>query len=128
MNHIPSVTHVLDCSPGSNGNLERAVLADFGTPKIGLEERAHLSVARSAVGENGEVDGEAEHVDEEWENNQTDNSGNHVGSKLNLKGRQNSSNGRGSHDTYRRHLHVAELVPQILNGVETNQCGDEEPD
>lgn len=44
-----SVTHILDRSTGAVSNLKRAILADFGTFEICLEEGAHLSITWTAV-------------------------------------------------------------------------------
>lgn len=52
---------------------------------------------------------EGEHVDDGWNNDQSTNSGHDVCAKLGFW-----------------HFVVSELVPEILNGVETNQGGNEE--
>lgn len=104
-----TVPHVLDGCAGAVSDLKWRVLSDFGTSEVGLEEGAHLGVSWSGVFENGEVSGEGEHVDDDWDNNQATNSGHDVCAKLSLW-----------------HLVVSELVPEILNGVEPNQGGNEE--
>lgn len=85
---LPSVSHVLDRGARSVSNLQRTVLADFSSPQVGLEQRAHLSIAWASVGQNGKVDGEAEHIDQKWQNNQANDSGNNVGSEFDLDASQ----------------------------------------
>jgi len=79
-----TVAHVLERCARSEGNLQRAVLADFSASKVGLEERGHLCVARAAVLQNEEVDVEREKVDNERNHNETDNSESQVCGKLDL--------------------------------------------
>lgn len=106
-----TITHVLDRSSRTIRHLERAVLANLGTAQVGLEEGTHLGVTWSAVGEDGKVNGEAEHVDQEWEDDQANDSRGKVGSELR-----------------EGHPNVAELVPKVLSCVQAYQRGDEEPD
>lgn len=82
---LPSVTHVLDSSTRANGDLEGAVLSNFCTTEIRLEERAHLRISGTAVGENSKVNCEAEHVDQKWKNDQAYNPRDQMGPKLDLK-------------------------------------------
>jgi hypothetical protein len=79
-----AITHVLDGGHGTIVDLQGAVPADLGSPKVGLEERGHLSVARSGVGEDGKVDGEAEQVDEERQDDQANDARHKVGSQHGL--------------------------------------------
>jgi hypothetical protein len=79
-----AVTHVLQRGTGTNGDFKRAVLANFSTPKVGLEERRHLSIARTAVLENEEVDVEREHVDDKRDHNQSNDPEDEVCSKIDL--------------------------------------------
>ena len=82
--HTSTVSHVLDGSATAKGNLQRATLANIGSLQVGLEERAHLSITGSSLGQDGEVDGETEHVDEERENDEANNPSNDVGTELDL--------------------------------------------
>lgn len=59
-----AVSHVLNRGPRSNGDLKRAILADFRTLQVSLKQRAHLGISRAAVLENQEVEVERKHVDE----------------------------------------------------------------
>lgn len=77
-----AVPHVFERSTRSNGNLERAVLSNFGSLQVGLEQGTHLCITWSGVVENGKVEGEREHVDEEWDDNQA----NHTGGKMGSQG------------------------------------------
>jgi hypothetical protein len=79
-----TVAHVLERGARSEGNLQRAVLANFSASKVGLEERRHLCVARTAVLQDEEVDVEREKVDNERNHNKTNDSKSKVGGKLNL--------------------------------------------
>lgn len=79
-----TVTHVLDGSARTNGNLERAVLSNLGTLEVSLEEGAHLSIARAGAVENGEVQGEREEVDQERDDDEANNTGDDVGTKSGL--------------------------------------------
>lgn len=106
-----AVAHVLDCDARTKGDLQGAVPADFSALEIGLEERRHLGISRSAVGEDGKVNGEAEHVDQDGQDDETNDSCHNVGS-------QNRDG----------HLGVAKLPPQVLNGVKADERRDEETD
>jgi len=106
-----SVTHILNGNPRSKGNLKRAVSADLSAPQVGLEERGHLGIARAGVGENGEVDGKAEKVDQKGQNDETD----------------NASSNMGSQDS-NRHLGVAKLPPEIFDGVKADKSSNEQTD
>lgn len=106
-----TIAHVLDGGAGANGNLKWAILANVGTLKIGLEQRAHLGIAWASLVEDSKVESEGEHVDEERHNNETNHTSNDVGAK----------SGDG-------HLDVAKLGPEILDRVETNESRDKEAD
>lgn len=67
-----SVTHVLQRGARAVCDLKRTVLADFGATQIGLEERTHLGVARTAVLKNQEVEVEGECVDSERNEDKTE--------------------------------------------------------
>ena len=54
-------------------DFERAVLANLSSSQVGLEERAHLRIAGTAVFEDDEVEVEGEHVDGEGDEDQTEN-------------------------------------------------------
>lgn len=79
-----TITHVLQSRTGTNGDFKRAVLANFSTPKVGLEEGRHLRIAGTTVLENKEVDVEREHVNNERDHNQANNPEDEVRSKINL--------------------------------------------
>jgi len=79
-----SVTHVLQCRTGANSDFERAVLADFSAPEVGLEKGRHLRVAGTAVLKNEEVNVEREQVNDERDHDQANNPEDEVCSKLNL--------------------------------------------
>jgi hypothetical protein len=57
------------------------------------------------------MDGEAEQVDEEGDDNKTHSSGYEMGAELN-----------------QRHLGVAKLPPEVLDGVDTDESSDEQAD
>ncbi len=76
-----------------------------------MEERGHLSISRAGILEDEEVQVEAEHVDDHRNDNQANNTDYQMCSKLNDW-----------------HLLVAELVPQIVCGVEADECCDEQTD
>lgn len=82
-----TVAHVLKGCAGTNCNLQRAVLADFGAPKVGLEKRGHLRVAGTAVLKDQEVNVEREEVDNERDDDQADHSEDEVCSELDLQQR-----------------------------------------
>jgi len=79
-----AVTHVLDGGHRSIGNLQGAVPTNLGSSEVGLEERRHLRVTRAGVGEHGEVDGEAEQINEEWQDDEANDAGDDVGSQFSL--------------------------------------------
>lgn len=66
-----AIAHVLDGGAGSNGNLKGAVLADLGSLQVGLEEGAHLGIARTGGVEDSEVQSKREHIDEERNYNES---------------------------------------------------------
>ena len=68
-----SVSHVLQRGAGTVCDFERAVLANLSSSQVGLEERAHLRIAGTAVFEDDEVEVEGEHVDGEGDEDQTEN-------------------------------------------------------
>jgi hypothetical protein len=72
MEQTSSIAHILQGSAGAICDLERAVLADFGTAQVGLEKRAHLSITRTAVLEDQEVEVEGESVDSERNEDETE--------------------------------------------------------
>lgn len=88
---LPSITHVFYSSTRANGDLEWAVLSNFRSTKICLEERAHLRISGTAVGEDSKVNREAEHVDQKWKDDEADNPRDQMGPKLDLEARQNMS-------------------------------------
>lgn len=104
-----SVTHVFEGNLGSKGKFEGRVTTDFAAFQIGLEERAHLSIARTTSGKDGKVEGERKEVDKEWDDNQAGNSSSNVGGQLR-----------------NWHLGVTKLVPEILNGVNSDEGSDEQ--
>ena len=73
---------------------------------------------------------EGEHVDEEWNDDQTDNTSDDVGTESGLKFDFSTAIdlGRMYSITYDWHLGVTELVPEILNGVQTDESSDEKTD
>ena len=79
-----TVSHVLECGTRAKSNLERAVNTDLSALKVGLEERAHLSIAWSAVLEDQEVHVEGEHVDDHGDDDQADDAEANVSSELSL--------------------------------------------
>ena len=104
MEKSTTVSHVLNGCAGSVGNLERAVLSNLRTAKVSLEQGAHLSISWAAILEDSEMGCERQHVDDERKNNQPSDSGANVGSEFDLG-----------------HLVVPELVPEIFNGVESDE-------
>jgi hypothetical protein len=68
-----SVSHVLQRGAGTVCDFQRAVLANLSSSQVGLEERAHLRIAGTAVFEDDEVEVEGEHVDGEGDEDQTEN-------------------------------------------------------
>lgn len=79
-----TVTHVLDRGLGTNGNLQGAVLSDFGALQVGLEEGAHLGVAGAALVEDSEVQSEGQKVNEEWNEDETNGARDEVGCESRL--------------------------------------------
>jgi hypothetical protein len=121
-----TVAHVLDGCARANGDFEGAVLANLGSLQVGLEERAHLGIARTGSVKDSKVESEGEQVDQERNDDETDNSGEKMGcqsrlSYLLVRSRHEWLEGK----TNQGHLGVTKLVPEILNGVETNESGDE---
>lgn len=124
-----TITHVLDGSTRADGNFQGAVLADLSALQVGLEKRAHLGVTWSGSVEDSEVQSEGEHVDKEWNDDQTDNTSDDVGTEGRLKSDVSTARDLAGHlITYEGHLGVTELVPEILNGVQTDESRDEETD
>lgn len=84
MKQTSSVTHVLQRSAGAVCDLEGAVLADFGAAEVGLEERAHLSITRTTVLEDQEVEVEGESVDSERNEDETEDAESEVSKEFHL--------------------------------------------
>lgn len=84
MEETTAIAHVLDCGAGPVSDLKRAILANLSSLEVGLEERAHLSIARAGPVENGEVQSKGEEVDEEWDQNQAHNTGTEMDNELGL--------------------------------------------
>lgn len=106
-----TITLVLDSHPRTKCDLKRGVTANLATFQVCLEQGAHLGITRSTPRQDGKMQGEGEEIYKERDDDQTDNTGTKMGSKCGI-----------------RHLGVAELVPKILNGVETNHSRNEQPD
>lgn len=104
-----AVAHILNGGARSNSKLQRAVLSNLGTAKVGLEERAHLSIAGTAVFQDQEVEPEGEQVDHHGDHDERKDTETEVGSQLDLG-----------------HPKVSKLVPEILDSVQTDQSGSEE--
>lgn len=64
-----AVAHVLDCCAGAESDLEGAIFANFRSAKVGLEERAHLSVTGTAIFKDEKMNVEGEHVDHDGDDN-----------------------------------------------------------
>jgi len=122
-----TVSHVLESGTRAKGDFERAIDSDFGTLEVGLEERAHLSITRTAVLEDQEVHVEREHVNDHGNDNQTDDAETEVSCELSLEGVMsvNLFHHHIAIVAYLGHLEVAKLVPQVLDGVQTNQSSSE---
>jgi len=117
-----TVSHVLESGTRAKSDFERAIDSDFGALEVGLEEGAHLSITRTAVLENQEVHVEREHVNDHGNDNQTDHAETEVSCELSLEGVMSANLFHHHIATvaYLGHLEVAKLVPQVLNGVQTN--------
>ena len=120
-----TVTHVLQCGAGTVCDLERAVLADFGAAQVGLEKRTHLSVTRTTVLEDQEVEVKGKGVNGERDEDETEDAEGNVSNELHLFKLASVSDGC-TQQTHLGHLEVAELVPKVLNSVQTDQSSDEE--
>lgn len=79
-----SIAHVLDRRSRAVSDLQRTIPPDFRAFEICLEERAHLGISRARLGQDCEVDGEAEHIDQERENDEPNDSCCNMGTKLKL--------------------------------------------
>jgi hypothetical protein len=79
-----TISHVLDRSAGTKDDLQRTVLSDAGSLEVGLEQGAHLSVARATLVENSKVHGKGEKVDEEGDDDKSNDSSNDMGAKGSL--------------------------------------------
>jgi hypothetical protein len=79
-----TVTHVLESGARAKSDFERAVDSDFSALEVGLEERAHLSITRTAVLEDEEVHVEREHVNDHGDDDQANNAETEVGCELSL--------------------------------------------
>lgn len=106
-----TISHVLDGRARSVGDFQGAVLADLGALQVCLEQGAHLRITRTCVVENGKVECEREHVDQERDDDEANDASDNVSAQC----------GDG-------HLGVAKLGPEILNGVQADEGGDEETD
>lgn len=80
-----AIAHILDGSTRSDGNLQGAVLADFGSLQVGLEQGAHLGITRAGGVEDGKVQSKGDHVDEERNNDETHDASREVGGKDRLQ-------------------------------------------
>jgi hypothetical protein len=67
-----SVTHVLESCARAIGNFQWAIFSNFGTSQVGLEKRAHLCIAGTAVLEDEEVHPEGEHVNHERDDDEAE--------------------------------------------------------
>lgn len=105
-----TITHVLDRHPGTKCDLEWGVAANFAAFQVRLEQRAHLSITRTTPRQDGEMQGEGEEIDQERDNDQSNNASTEMGGKRCVL-----------------HLSVAELVPEILDGIKTNHGRNEQP-
>lgn len=70
----------------------------------------------------------AQHVDQERQDDQTNNSSYYMSSKFDLDMSERDCISSTIASTHIRHLEVAKLVPQILDGIKADQCSDKEPD
>lgn len=122
-----TVSHVLDGGPRAVSDLERAILANLRSLKVRLEQGAHLSISGPGLCQDGEVNCEAQHVDQERENDEADDSGNNVGAEFELTAIRHAQITLAT-QTYGWHLKVAKLVPEILRSVYADHEGDEKPD
>lgn len=124
-----TIAHVLDGNARTVSNLERAVSSDFSALEVGLEKGAHLSITRATLVEDGKVKSEGKEVDEEGDDDKSNNSGDNVSSQGGLEGVSvQTSTNDGNEGTYNGHLSVAELVPEVLNSVDTDKSSDEKTD
>lgn len=109
MEETTAITHVLNGDAGAECNFERG-LFDIGALEIGLKERTHLSITRTRILEDDEMDPETGHVHYGGDCDEAENAGDpvlRIGDFL--------------------HLKISEFVPQILNRVESNQRSNKQP-
>jgi hypothetical protein len=102
--------HVLERNLGSNGDIQR-ILVEIVPDEVGLEERAHLRVTGSGVVEDQEVNLERGHEDQNRDDDEADDAGRPVVYLL-----AHCESG------------IAKLVPEVFNGVNTNERRNEESD
>jgi hypothetical protein len=80
-----TIAHVLEGGTRAKSDFERAVDSDFGTLEVGLEERTHLGITRTAVLKNQEVEVEREHVDDQGDDDQANDAETEVSCELSLE-------------------------------------------
>jgi hypothetical protein len=66
-----AVSHVFERDSRPNCQLKGAVSADLSASQVGLEEGAHLGIARATVCKNQKVHIERQHVNQDWNDNQS---------------------------------------------------------
>ena len=127
-----AVSHVLECGPRAKSHLERAVFANFSAPQVGLEERAHLRISRTAVLENEEVEVKREEVDDDRNDDETEDAESDVRGECRLwrplSARPSFTVLQIQHTTYLCDSEVTKLVPEVLNRVDTNKRSAEHTD
>ena len=111
MEETTTVAHVLQSDPGAVCDLKRRVTADLAAFEVCLEQGAHLGITGATLGQDGEMESKGEKIDQERNDDQTNNAGGEMGAQRGIG-----------------HLGVAKLVPEVLNGVETDHSGDEQAD
>lgn len=85
------------------------IFSNLSATKVRLEQRRHLSIPRSGIFQNQEMDIEGKHVNDGRNNDQADDASDHMTCQFHLG-----------------HLEITEFVPQVFRSVETKQSGDEE--
>jgi hypothetical protein len=79
-----SVAHILEGRPRPIGDFKGAVLSHICASEVGLEQRAHLRVARSTILQDEEVKVEGKHVHCNWNNNESEHAETQVSREFNL--------------------------------------------
>jgi hypothetical protein len=85
MKKTTAIAHVLQSHARAEGELQGTIFPDLGTTEIGLKERAHLRIARTAVLQDEEVKEEREHVYGDRDENQAKDAEAHVCSEFDLQ-------------------------------------------